>query len=809
MLIILLYVGIYFYVKANKTSLIKDFTEQISDKVDGNLVVGDADVNVFSTFPKISVSLQNISLTDSLYPIHKHAIFEAKQVFATVNILKLLTKKQPLSGIKIVSGKVYLYTDTSGYTNTYLLKGKQKPLTDTTKQHQKLNIKSIELKGFTFILDDKKREKYHHFEISSLETEVDENDGNLVFNNNVNMLVKSLAFNLPKGIFLENTSFVSKFDMTINKIKNTLSFDSIDVSLGGNDFNFSGIFDLGDKNPEFTLHIYAPKILYAQVKTLLPDRLKKSLSIVDIDKPIFANARLEGPLKGGEPVILAKWKVENADMKTDFLDFKKASFEGYFYNEVVKGVDRKDPNSIIAIQNFKANWRNIPLTSNKIEILNLTTPTLTANLVSKFPLILLNETVKNNSLKFVGGDANIVLNYKGPVEKSDVTNAYLNGNVNFVNGTVLYSRRAVNISKINGQMLFENGDLNIKNLSANVVNTQIITNGSAKSLLTLINTAPNQVKISYNIYSPKINLKDFVYLLKKSGPSKPATTAKQGVGDMANNLDKIIEEGEVNVQLNADEVIYKNFTAQKLTANIDLTQDAYILDKVSMNTAGGSMTLSGKLLNVIQSDNLHTATLKTNFNNVDVKKILYSFNNFGQDGITSQNLEGILNATADVNLKLQNDAGVVPSSLYGKVDFSLKKGALNDFEPIKKIQKFIFKKRDFDNIQFAELKNTMLVKNGEITINRMEIQSSVLTLFVEGIYSTKGNTDLSIQVPLSNLKKRDDDYNPVNIGTEAKVGRSIFLRGRPGSDGKINIKLDLFKKFQKDKNIRADSTAQR
>jgi hypothetical protein len=58
-------------------------------------------------------------------------------------------------------------------------------------------------------------------------------------------------------------------------------------------------------------------------------------------------------------------------------------------------------------------------------------------------------------------------------------------------------------------------------------------------------------------------------------------------------------------------------------------------------------------------------------------------------------------------------------------------------------------------------------------------------------------------VPLNNLKKRDDDYNPENIGANKKGGGSIFIRGRPGADGNIKFKLDLFKKYDKDK--KADS----
>jgi hypothetical protein len=81
----------------------------------------------------------------------------------------------------------------------------------------------------------------------------------------------------------------------------------------------------------------------------------------------------------------------------------------------------------------------------------------------------------------------------------------------------------------------------------------------------------------------------------------------------------------------------------------------------------------------------------------------------------------------------------------------------------------------------------------------MEIQSNVMSMFVEGIYNQKGTTDLSIQIPLNNLKKRGDYYIPENRGVDKKAGSSIFIRGRPGEDGNIKFKLDLFNKFDKEK----------
>jgi hypothetical protein len=77
-------------------------------------------------------------------------------------------------------------------------------------------------------------------------------------------------------------------------------------------------------------------------------------------------------------------------------------------------------------------------------------------------------------------------------------------------------------------------------------------------------------------------------------------------------------------------------------------------------------------------------------------------------------------------------------------------------------------------------------------------------MFVEGKYGLKGSTDISIQVPLNNIKSRDSTFTPENIGTDKSGGRSVFLRGRPGKDGNIQFKLDLFNRFKKDKDEKSD-----
>jgi hypothetical protein len=792
------YIIVFGYVSLNKKKIIKQVATEISSKINGNVSIGNIELSFFSHFPKVALLLNDVSVTDTLFPQHHHVFFAAKKVYINLSIPKLVRRLPPVSGLIVENGSVYLYTDSTGYTNQYLTHPKRDAAKSTTNSGSDNALKSIELEDMRIILDDRQRNKLYDFTVDKIRTNIEDGADEVMVDVNAAIGIKSLAFNLGRGSFLKDKTFRGGFEIRYDKKLGQLQFDSINVKLQGIPVNLSGRFDLQGAAPQFALRIHVRNAEYEGIKSLLPTRIATSLSMIKLSTQLDADATISGPLKGGEPLVLINWLVNKADMPTPFMDFTEASFSGYYKNEVTPGFVRNDSNSVIVLSEFTAKWQNLPVSANRIEILNLDTPQLICDMHSSFQLSELNEVIATNSLKLTGGAANMRLTYKGPLVNNTSVNSFINGNLDIKDGVILYEPRNVEMKAVNGSIVFSNSDVLVQNLQCNVLDNKIVMNGTAQNLLSLINTAPNKVEVNWNIYSPQLNLASFIYLLKtNTAHTGSAPSSKNKFAKVSTQIDDLLEQSKINVNLKTDRVLYKKFQAQNLKASVALLPDRYVLNNVSMAIAGGTMSLGGQLLNGGAA--LHTASVKTTFTNVDVQKIFYAFDNFGQDGITSQSLEGKLTAKANASFAMNDDGKLLPSSTTGNIDFSLKNGALNNYEPIKKIQDFIFKKRDFDNIRFAELKDHLDINKGEVTINRMEIQSSVLSLFMEGLFSQKGSTDISIQVPLSNLKKRKEDYDPENIGSDKKGGRSIFLRGRPGSDGNVNFKLDLFNKYKKDK----------
>jgi hypothetical protein len=791
-LIVLLCISVFVYVSVNKESIIKQVTREVSEKLNGNLTVGKVELSFIRNFPAVSVLMHDVSLTDTMISRHKHTFFQAKEVFISLAITRLIRKQPPLKGIRIDNGQVYMYTDTAGYTNKYLMKGKSDSTTGAAQGNNE--FKKIELNNVRIVVNDETKQKFHDLAVKDMKVYVNYEKKRINFSAKSDIQINNMGFNTSRGSFLKDKKFNGNFVMHVDRLTKQLSFNDIRVKIAGHPFILTGAFDLAGTDRQFRLQLQSRDIDYALVKSFMPDRIKRSLSIVQLDRPLDVNATISGPLRGGDPLVIANMIGKNTILKTPFLDFDHASFKGYFTNEVVPGFPRKDPNSKIEITEFTAGWHGLPISSSKIQILNLTVPLLTCDLASDFELAKLNDLIGSNSLQLQKGNAMVRLNYSGPIERNNNTNSFLNGEVSFKNGLMVYAPRDVEMKNVNGKLLIRNSNVFIENLQTVVFGQRIVMNGEAQNLLTLINTQPDKANIDWRIYSPSLDLSAFTYLLR---PRKKLVEKNQKqLAAAASKIDRLLEEGKLHVILNAKKLIYKKFDASNAEVDVTLLQDRYLINNVSMNHAGGNMNLSGSLIN--QRGN-HYAQVKVNMKNVDVSTVFRSFDNFGQDGITSQSLEGKLNAKADAGMLLDGTGKIIPSTLVSVVDFSLKEGALNNYEPVKKLQRFVFKNRDFDNIRFAELKNRLEIRNQEVKINRMEVQSSVMTMYVEGIYGQNGTTDMSIQVPLSNLKKRGEDYNPENLGSQKKGGSSIYIRGRPGPDGNVKFKLDLFNRYDKQK----------
>jgi len=793
--LVLVYIIAYIYISANKKEIISQIKEQVADKLNGEVQIENISLGFLAQFPSISVKLEKVSIKDTLFNQHKHPFFEAERVFASISAINLIKRNNPLNGIQIENGKLYVYTDSTGYTNSYLLLSKDEKGRAKTTSTAKTEIESVKLINVRMIVDDQKKKKLYDFAINRLNCKINNGDTTVTLKTTNNILIHNLEFNTDFGSFVHETPLKGDFIVNFNKNRKQLNVENADIRLKNHSYKISGTFNFTE-DPTFALQVSTKDVDYEEAKTLLTPKIVTSLSLVKVEKPISeVTADISGPLKGIDPLVVIKWKVEDNNVVSPFASFTKCSFNGSFTNELIPGLPRKDPNSRLQFHNFKGDFEELHITSENIYIDNLLYPMINADINTNFKLTQLNNLLGSSTLDFHEGKGSLNVTYSGPMQHNSNKNTFLSGKMTFSDGVIMYHPRDLPMTNVNGNIVFKKTDVYVNDFRVNVRGNKIVMNGSGKNLLALMNTSPGKIVLNWNIYSPSLNLNNLTSLLKQRA-NAGKETRKGKLGSTAQHVDAIVDQANFRLNVKADELIFKRFAATNVKASIGLINENWILNTIALQHAGGTMAISGNL--TAKNNKYYESNIKVNMDNVDVNKVMYAFNDFGQTGISHENLRGKLTSDVAMKMEIDRDLQEVPRDINGYVNFSLKKGALLHYAPLEKIQEVIFKKRNFSEIYFAELKDRFDIKNKEVNLNRMEIQSTVLTLYVEGVYSIVGKTtDISIQIPLSNLKKRDEDYKPENKGADVKGGASIFVRGRPGDDGNVQFKLDLFKKLRK------------
>jgi hypothetical protein len=791
---------VWIYVLMNKKMIIGEVTTMIKNKVKGDITIGDLDPSLVSTFPFVSVRLSHVTLRDSLWNQHRHELVNAKDVWLRLGLWGIFSGSPKVNKIIVENGAFYVFRDSTGYSNDYIFKSKGQGNGDGKPS----DIPDVEFKNVRVTIDFIDRNKLYDFAVDKLKCVVKNREDLVLLDLNTKMLVHSLAFNKTNGSFVKEKPLAGHFKLALTRKTKTLSFNNIKLNIDGHPFQFTGMFNFSTPPLLYKLTIKTNNINYRQASALVSYNISKKLDSFNIEAPLDVTAHLDGSKRPNRnPLINIDANVENSALSTPIGAFTNASFKGHFSNQLSDAEKRTDKNSGFLFTDFSGVWEGIKLNSDSIRINNLLRPVLKCDLRSEFAMKELNDLLGSNSIAFTKGRSKLDIRYHGSITPGDTSGSSIYGDVSFSDATIYYIPRKMSLTDCSGKLEFDDQDVYVRRMKAQSGNTSLLMNGGVKNLLTLIDESPEKLILNWNIASPNLNLADFTSFLQKRSNVTQNVSTRRKFMKITNQLDKMMQDCSVELQLNAEKLRYKKFDATNVTANLKLTDRLIALRNVLVQHAGGSLSLTGSL----KEENIHNSiNLTASMNNVDIQKVFTSFNNFGQDGIMDRNLRGNLTTKINLVAGITDKAEILSNSLKGVITISLKNGRLIDFEPVQKISERAFKNRDFSDIRFAELKDKLEVDGSQIKINRMEIQSTVLTMFVEGIYDVKKGTDLSIQVPLSNLRKRDEDKELVNKGVESKTGVSLRLRAKTGEDGKAKISWDPFNLALKQKDKSANDT---
>ncbi|WP_143961786.1 AsmA-like C-terminal region-containing protein [Litoribacter populi] len=203
---------------------------------------------------------------------------------------------------------------------------------------------------------------------------------------------------------------------------------------------------------------------------------------------------------------------------------------------------------------------------------------------------------------------------------------------------------------------------------------------------------------------------------------------------------------DMKFQAEIGKLNYHTYWLENFKLEGRIQEDHYMfVDTLGVNVAEGSLGLKG-YFNGSDPKNIYFNSAVT-ANKLDLDKLLIKFENFGQDYFINENIHGKVSGTITSNFLVHPDFTPILEQSEAHMDLRIYDGSINNFAPLHALSDY-FKDKNLNMVRFDTLENSMDLKEGVLSIPKMNINSSLGFIELSGRQSLDLSMDYFLRIPL-------------------------------------------------------------
>jgi hypothetical protein len=306
-----------------------------------------------------------------------------------------------------------------------------------------------------------------------------------------------------------------------------------------------------------------------------------------------------------------------------------------------------------------------------------------------------------------------------------------------------FSVHPLKIRDVHADIVLNKGFLKVSDASGKIGTTDFRIDAELSNYFDTTATAQRGEKIKF--YANRIDYDElFPYEEVPEDPNKPIDH------DAVFNI-FTIPFPDAEIEAHIGWLRYHKYIIQNLDTKLRSKPNHYLyVDKMHMDVAGGSLDLKG-YFNGSDPEHIYLSSELT-VNNLDINQIFYKFDNFGQDYLIQENIHGRLSGTVKSKALMHTDLTPNLKDTEAHIEVTITDGRLTNFGPFDMMARFSGDK-DLNNVQFGEMVNVIDIKNGIITIPRMEVSTTLGYIFISGRKNFDLKMDYTIEVPMKVIRQ--------------------------------------------------------
>ncbi len=763
-----LFAGAHFF----EEEIIAKVKSSINEQVDTRIDVEALDFSLIQDFPQASILFQGVLIADNLN--QKDTLLISKTLSLRFDIWDLVNENYTIDEVSVRDGRINMLTDKNGNVNYAFWKEKEDSETEISFAIEKLELEDIEY-SYHDIPADLSVSSF--IGRASMKGEFQEGWMDM----QVDVQGEQTYLLIEEAHYLQNNPIAFQGDVKVSQEGDDILLEDAVAEVGELKIPLFGrINKEGHWNVDLDLE---GKADIAEFLAQLPKDQKGSIDELSPKGQVEYHLTLKGASSYEfHPAVNMDFNLRKGgfQIKEDGSNISRVNATGT-YSRNSKGLDK------VMLSTFQAEVEQGSV-SFVGTITDFYRPNVTGRFGCEAELTELLALAGQTEISNANGNVNITMEMDGVLPTEELTDTSLN-NMNLLGKAELqevsFSINSVGyqVSDLTSDLVLKDDILLFEHLEMLVNTDSVSIKGSLSGLWGFLLSDVRGLKLDADIEAPHIHWDNWIGRAKSSDGEEPSALPEQVSIDLSFALGAFT---------------YGMFKAEDLKGFLNSNGRTLELNPMSMKSCNGALTAELKMTQL--NDLSWELDTKGDLRGMEVTEIFRQFDQFGQDFITDEHIKGNGDARISFSANLSTYMEVDSKSILADADITIDNGQLVEHPSMVNIidamrERHLLKpfvradelEQEMHRLVFQQLRNSIHIENGQISIPEMRIANNAMDLGIAGIHGFNQEIDYTIDFSLRDILVNKS--NPEFLIQDDGLGHIIHLRMHGTADDPI-IELD-------------------
>lgn len=753
---------IYFY----KDEIINYAVGEVNKNLATKVEVGKIDVTFWATFPNLSLDFNHVFVQDALpNSTRKDTLLFTEQIRLKFDPFDIWNKKYHVKRIDVKPGTLQLKVNETGEVNYNILKESG----SSENSNFKLNLEKIYLHKIRFSFKNAIQETEYSAMVNELNLKGQFTQDEFLMATDADLTVRKIRHGLIP--ILVNQPVKTSLNIAINKPQETFSITDGVLHLASIPFDFKLLLD----STHLDLNVKSTNIPVQEIANRLSVREMEDVKALRGQGVGYFNLHLTNELSvESHPLVDCSFGIKQGQLVEPVKQLRLSNIQLTGEYSTLKGPGNEELN----LKNFSFNTISGPFKGN-LFIKNFSKPYYKGMASGSVKLDVLQAVLRIPKIENLDGVIQVNAKFACKTNTVNAKNIISidegSGSAGMQNVSFQLEKDSRKFYGINGNVVLDKSAASLEDLVVKLGESDLHLNGSFDHIDAFLQDE-SKLDVKVIAESRLVNLGDFNNTIV--GETKVAIQSRDWMLPTKIQGNVILDVGKIQMNEHQFTQIQGEMTVGERSISIQK------LHGISANA-----TVRGAL-NVYESSPEYFQ-LETSLSSKDIyfKPIFKEWNNFDQQVITENNINGRAEAILDLKAPFLIGTGILKDEIIAQIQLKVFNGTLKNVETFTALTndlksaktKMILKSRDINalqnklnNISFETLENTIYIKNSAIFIPKMEINSNAIDVTVDGTHKFNNTVDYRFAFRFRDLKQQKDE-SEFGIVEDDGSGVKIFV----------------------------------